>query len=150
MALPRPICLTFDRQTVLRACSRAWAKTGNRIAARIAIIAMTTSNSIKVNPLLGVRLSQRCIASSPLREQNGFRRSQSLKKNATSKSTARIDHESRFHSRLHNRVQVLRDVQVSSGIGQHVLMVWTDARIFLGRLPPFPESPTAAFARLRD
>src|SRR5207247_1678070 len=34
----------------LRACSRAWAKTGKRIAVTIAMIAMTTSNSIRVNP----------------------------------------------------------------------------------------------------
>src|SRR5438105_4376647 len=38
------------RQEVFRACSRAWAKTGKRIAARIAMIAITTSNSIKVKP----------------------------------------------------------------------------------------------------
>jgi hypothetical protein len=36
---------------VLKAASRACAKTGNKIAARIAMIAMTTNNSIKVNPL---------------------------------------------------------------------------------------------------
>jgi hypothetical protein len=30
--------------------SLAWANTGNRIAARIAMIAMTTNSSIKVNP----------------------------------------------------------------------------------------------------
>jgi hypothetical protein len=39
------------RQVVCRAFSRALAKTGKRIAARMAIIAITTSNSIKVKPL---------------------------------------------------------------------------------------------------
>src|SRR5579862_388250 len=63
--LPRLICLTFDRQTVLRACSRACAKTGNRIAARIAMMAMTTSNSIKVNPLLWVLVLRQCIPFPP-------------------------------------------------------------------------------------
>jgi hypothetical protein len=36
---PRVICFTFERQDVERAFSRARAKTGNRIAARIAIVA---------------------------------------------------------------------------------------------------------------
>jgi hypothetical protein len=39
----------FDRQLIWRALDRALAKTGNRIAARIAMIAMTTSSSIRVN-----------------------------------------------------------------------------------------------------
>src|SRR5713226_3857356 len=38
----------------MRARSRAWAKTGNRIAARMAIMAITTSSSIKVNARLRV------------------------------------------------------------------------------------------------
>src|ERR1051326_7688013 len=46
----RPRFLTLEVQAVWRAFSRAWAKTGNRIAARIAIMAMTTSSSISVNP----------------------------------------------------------------------------------------------------
>src|SRR5436305_1149645 len=46
---PRPICLVLLRQEVLRAASLACAKTGNRIAARIAMIAITTSSSIRVN-----------------------------------------------------------------------------------------------------
>src|SRR5438067_8719100 len=46
----RAICLLLDKQLEARAFSRAWAKTGNRIAARMAIIAITTSNSIRVNP----------------------------------------------------------------------------------------------------
>src|SRR6266852_2372685 len=45
-----PICRWFERQAVCRAFSRAWAKTGNKMAASIAIIAITTSNSIKVKP----------------------------------------------------------------------------------------------------
>src|SRR5881396_3644962 len=51
IATERPICLLLERQVVARAFSRACAKTGKRIAARIAIIAMTTSNSISVNAL---------------------------------------------------------------------------------------------------
>src|SRR5579884_1101993 len=45
-----PYCLALDRQEVARAFSRASAKTGKRMAARIAIIAMTTRSSIRVNP----------------------------------------------------------------------------------------------------
>src|SRR6266568_2522598 len=37
-------------QDAWRAFSRAWAKTGNRMAARMAIMAITTSSSIKVKP----------------------------------------------------------------------------------------------------
>src|SRR5579872_123940 len=44
-----PSCLRFDWHVAWRAFSRAWAKTGNRIAARIAIIAITTRSSINVN-----------------------------------------------------------------------------------------------------
>src|SRR5438067_1852087 len=44
-------CLRLLVQLALRAASRAFAKTGKRIAARIAMIAMTTSSSINVNPL---------------------------------------------------------------------------------------------------
>src|SRR3954452_7992232 len=39
-------------QEIERAFARAWAKTGKRIAARMAMIAMTTSNSIRVNARL--------------------------------------------------------------------------------------------------
>src|SRR5258708_5977501 len=46
----RPICFRFDWQLAWRDFSRAWAKTGKRIAARMAMIAITTSNSIRVNP----------------------------------------------------------------------------------------------------
>jgi len=55
----RANCLQFDRQAVWRAFSRALANTGNSIAARIAMIAMTTSNSMSVNPLRMVRASLR-------------------------------------------------------------------------------------------
>jgi hypothetical protein len=47
-----PICLRLDRQAVFLAFSLARLKTGKRIAARIAMIAMTTNNSINVNPFL--------------------------------------------------------------------------------------------------
>src|SRR5207244_6230058 len=38
------------KQAVWRALARAWAKTGKRIAARMAMMAMTTSSSISVKP----------------------------------------------------------------------------------------------------
>jgi len=38
------------RATTFFAAVLAWAKTGKRIAARIAIIAITTSNSMSVKP----------------------------------------------------------------------------------------------------
>src|SRR3954454_12475475 len=50
MRMARLSCLVLDRQEAPRAFSRAWAKTGKRIAARIAMMAITTSNSIRVNP----------------------------------------------------------------------------------------------------
>src|SRR3954470_17944184 len=51
MFIARPTCLLLDRQEVWRAFSRACAKTGKRMAARIAIMAMTTSSSMSVKPL---------------------------------------------------------------------------------------------------
>src|SRR6056297_3571393 len=51
MRKPSTICLTLLRHDDCRAFSRARAKTGNRIAARIAMIAITTNNSISVKPL---------------------------------------------------------------------------------------------------
>src|SRR5206468_5172143 len=45
-----PICLQLERHDAARPLSRAWAKTGKRIAARMAIMAITTSSSIKVKP----------------------------------------------------------------------------------------------------
>src|SRR5437588_217769 len=47
----------LERHDVWRAFARACAKTGNRIAANIAIIAITTNSSISVNPLLFFILS---------------------------------------------------------------------------------------------
>jgi len=46
-----PSCFWLLRHEVWRAFSRAREKTGNRIAARIAMIAITTSSSISVKPL---------------------------------------------------------------------------------------------------
>src|SRR5579871_1534588 len=48
---PRLSCLTLERSLVFLACNLACAKTGKRIAARIAMIAMTTSSSMSVKPL---------------------------------------------------------------------------------------------------
>src|SRR5881628_3869539 len=48
--MPVLSCLMFDMQAARRAFSRAWAKTGKRMAARIAIIAITTRSSIRVKP----------------------------------------------------------------------------------------------------
>src|SRR5262245_7135281 len=39
----------LDMQALMRALSRAWAKTGKRRAAMMAMIAITTSSSISVN-----------------------------------------------------------------------------------------------------
>src|SRR5436853_4874272 len=50
MCSARPICFRLDWQLAWRDFSRAWAKTGKRMAARMAMIAMTTSSSISVNP----------------------------------------------------------------------------------------------------
>jgi len=44
----KAICLIFDVQDIVRAFSRALLKAGNSIAAKIAMIAITTSSSIKV------------------------------------------------------------------------------------------------------
>src|SRR5881409_2386194 len=46
-----PICLQLERHDAARALSRAWAKTGKRIAAKMAIMAITTRSSIRVNAL---------------------------------------------------------------------------------------------------
>src|SRR5687768_15912263 len=45
-----PICFSLLKQVACRALSRAWAKTGKRIAARMAIMAITTSSSMRVKP----------------------------------------------------------------------------------------------------
>src|SRR5471030_2419061 len=44
-----PICLVLERHAVLLAAAFACEKTGNSIAAKIAIIAITTNSSIRVN-----------------------------------------------------------------------------------------------------
>src|SRR6266496_3615777 len=44
-------CRVLLRQVVLRASPRTWAKTGKRKPARMAMIAITTSSSMSVNPL---------------------------------------------------------------------------------------------------
>src|SRR6478609_7936419 len=46
-----PSCLTLLRSTVFFAANLAWAKTGNRIAAKIAMIAITTRSSMSVKAL---------------------------------------------------------------------------------------------------
>src|SRR5438270_7192900 len=50
MPSDRPICFMFDKHEVRRAASRARAKTGKRIAANMAMMAITTSSSIRVKP----------------------------------------------------------------------------------------------------
>src|ERR1051326_3538718 len=50
MCTARPCCFMLLKQAVWRAFSRAWAKTGKRIAAKMAMIAITTSSSIRVKP----------------------------------------------------------------------------------------------------
>src|SRR5438552_12692456 len=50
MVTASPICLQLERHADCRAFSRAWANTGKRIAARIAMIAITTRSSMRVNP----------------------------------------------------------------------------------------------------
>jgi hypothetical protein len=50
MLMAMAMFFTFDRHWILRADSRALAKTGKSMAARIPMIAITTSNSISVNP----------------------------------------------------------------------------------------------------
>src|SRR5438067_347892 len=52
------ICFMLERQEMVRAFSRAWANTGKRMAARMAMMAITTSSSMSVKPrgeALGLR-----------------------------------------------------------------------------------------------
>src|SRR5712691_4746443 len=59
-------------QLAARAFSRAWAKTGKRIAARMAIIAITTSSSMRVK---AGRADERGMQEPPLdemKDQNGW------------------------------------------------------------------------------
>src|SRR5579871_1074165 len=51
MIMARTSCLELLRSAAFLAESLAWANTGKRIAARIAMIAMTTRSSISVNAL---------------------------------------------------------------------------------------------------
>src|SRR5437763_1317998 len=53
-----PIWRVLEMQTVWRACSRAWAKTGKRMAARIAMMAMTTSSSMSVKADAAIRRAE--------------------------------------------------------------------------------------------
>src|SRR5262245_27676347 len=53
-------CFALLVPLIWRALERAWANTGNRIAARKAIIAITTSSSMSVNPDRALQLL-RCI-----------------------------------------------------------------------------------------
>jgi hypothetical protein len=46
-----PSCFRLLKQDVVLADALAWANTGKRIAAKMAMIAMTTSSSISVNAL---------------------------------------------------------------------------------------------------
>src|SRR5436190_125280 len=56
MLLARPICFRLEMQLVVRAFSRTWANTGKRIAARMAIMAITTSNSVRENVRKPIRM----------------------------------------------------------------------------------------------
>ena len=51
--MPRHNCLRLFLHLVWRACSLARASAGRSMAARMAMMAITTSNSIKVKALLG-------------------------------------------------------------------------------------------------
>src|SRR5881396_1749884 len=62
MRTPSESCLMLERQVAWRALSRAWAKTGKRMAARMAMMAITTRSSISVKPDRERRA--RCMATS--------------------------------------------------------------------------------------
>src|SRR5580698_4469864 len=53
-AMPMPSCLSCDAHWVRRALALAEARAGNNSPARIAMMAITTSNSISVKPPLAV------------------------------------------------------------------------------------------------
>ena len=57
MCIEVPTCLRLLTLEIFFAAALAWANTGKRIAARIAMIAITTSSSMRVKALfiLGVR-----------------------------------------------------------------------------------------------
>jgi hypothetical protein len=48
MRIPRDVCLAFDKAWVFFAAAFACAKTGKRIAAKMAMIAITTRSSMSV------------------------------------------------------------------------------------------------------
>src|ERR1051325_9976559 len=60
--IARLSCLMLLAHADFRACSRALAKTGKRMAARMAMMAITTSSSIRVKPARAddARASLRC------------------------------------------------------------------------------------------
>src|ERR1035438_3244356 len=58
---PSVSCLELLREAVFLACNLACAKTGKRIAARIAMIAMTTRSSMRVKPRCFIILMAPCI-----------------------------------------------------------------------------------------
>src|ERR1035438_644585 len=58
---PSVSCLELLREAVFLACNLACAKTGKRIAARIAMIAMTTRSSMSVKPRCFMILMAPCI-----------------------------------------------------------------------------------------
>jgi hypothetical protein len=62
MAKAAASCFMFDWQLACRAFSLALANTGKRMAARTAMIAMTTSNSVSVKPLLDTPVALPSIA----------------------------------------------------------------------------------------
>jgi uncharacterized membrane protein len=62
----------FDAQDDCRAFERAEVKTGNRIAARIAIIATTTSNSMSVKAAAEVRFMTQSLSVCPERAGGTF------------------------------------------------------------------------------
>src|SRR4051812_26118589 len=70
MPRERPICFMFEQQTLRRAWPRARAKTGKRIAARIAMMAITTSSSMRVKPVRLLRdVSMACLLSAYVRHR---------------------------------------------------------------------------------
>ena len=46
--MDKPICFKFDVQFIARAFARAWLNAGSNIAARIAMMAMTTVISMEI------------------------------------------------------------------------------------------------------
>ena len=61
MAQPRPNCFSLFVQEMALAFSRALLNAGRSIAAKIAMIAITTSNSIRVNDLREMGGDSHCL-----------------------------------------------------------------------------------------